>query len=394
MDCRIRGVRNQILVENNLINMVIWLSELIIASWALSYGAEHLSFRYGAKFVGRTVLSIATTLPEIAIVIYAAASGSYGVALGAGLGSNLLMMTLGLSLMLIIATTRLSKAPLKGVNVSSFKLDKIFLIITAVLSAVLFIDGYNYLDGFIFSGMFLAYFVMALYEMKAEKKKEQLLRFRLNKVTGNRSEKDKNESHNIETTTIKSELKPKLVEAKKDLQNVPKGFDKRMLKAILIFIAGTAGILIGAEPFIHSLEGISVDIGISAVILAVIISPIAGEMPEKISLMILARKGAQGASVAISNVLGSKILNNTLLLAVAVFGAMYHGGFFSTIGVNTLLSYQMILVTVVTIIALIPMFKREIGLKVGVMLAALYIVSLGIQFIIPHETAPVGASHS
>ena len=376
--------------------MVIWLSELIIASWALSYGAEHLSFRYGAKFVGRTVLSIATTLPEIAIVIYAAAGGNYGVALGAGLGSNLLMMTLGLSLMLIIATTGLSKAPLKGVNVSSFKLDKIFLILSAVLSAVLFVDGYNYLDGFIFSGMFLAYFVMALYEMKAEKKKELLSRSRLNKVAGNHGEKDENESHSIETsmgeTAIKSE--PELVEAKKDPENTPKGFDKRMIKAILIFIAGTAGILIGAEPFVQSLEGISFDIGISAVILAVIISPIAGEMPEKISLMILARKGAQGASVAISNVLGSKILNNTLLLAVAVFGAMYHGGFFSTIGVNTLLSYQMILVTIVTIIALIPMFKREIGLKVGVMLAALYIVSLGIQFVLPHETAPVDASRS
>jgi cation:H+ antiporter len=195
----------------------------------------------------------------------------------------------------------------------------------------------------------------------------------------------------IGETAIKSE--PEL-EAKKDPENTPKGFDKRMIKAILIFIAGTAGILIGAEPFVHSLEGISFDIGISAVILAVIISPIAGEMPEKISLMILARKGAQGASVAISNVLGSKILNNTLLLAVAVFGAMYHGGFFSTIGVNTLLSYQMILVTIVTIIALIPMFKREIGLKVGVMLAVLYIVSLGIQFVLPHETASVDASRS
>ena len=379
----------------NIVNMVIWLSELIIASWALSYGAEHLSSRYGAKFVGRTVLSIATTLPEIAIVIYAAASGNYGIALGAGLGSNLLMMTLGLSLMLIIATTRLSKAPLKGVDVSTFKLDKVFLIITAVLSAVLFIDGYNYLDGSIFSGMFIAYFVMALYEMKAEKKKELFLKFRSSKGTGNHVEKDDNESQRIETTrTIKSEPEPKLVEVKNDLLRTPKGFDKQMLKAILIFIAGTAGILIGAEPFIHSLEGISVDIGISAVILAVIISPIAGEMPEKISLMILARKGAQGASVAISNVLGSKILNNTLLLAVAVFGAMYHGGFFSIIGVNTLLSYQMILVTVITIIALIPMFKREIGLKVGAMLAALYIVSLGIQFIIPHEIAPVSASHS
>ena len=92
--------------------MLLWLGELTGASFLLSYGAEHLSMRYGAKFVGRTLLSVATTLPEIAIVIYASAGGFYGTAIGAGLGSNLLMMTLGLAIMLLIATTRLSKAPL------------------------------------------------------------------------------------------------------------------------------------------------------------------------------------------------------------------------------------------------------------------------------------------
>src|ERR687893_2361094 len=158
------------LAENNLLTMLLWLGELIISSWVLSYGAEHLSMRYGAKFVGRTLLSIATTLPEIAIVTYAAADGFYGIAIGAGLGSNLLMMTLGLSIMLLIATTRLSKAPLKGVDVATFKLDKIFLLATAVISAALFIDGYNFIDGFIFAAMFGAYLVMALMEMKAEKK--------------------------------------------------------------------------------------------------------------------------------------------------------------------------------------------------------------------------------
>src|SRR5918911_2046167 len=150
--------------------MLLWLAELTVSSFVLSYGAEHLSKKYGAKFVGRTLLSVATTLPEIAIVIYAAAEGFYGTAIGAGLGSNLLMMTLGLAIMLLIATTRLSKAPLKGVNVATFKLDKIFLLATAVISAVLFIDGYNFIDGFIFAALFGAYLVMALMEMRAEKK--------------------------------------------------------------------------------------------------------------------------------------------------------------------------------------------------------------------------------
>jgi cation:H+ antiporter len=111
-------------------------------------------------------------------------------------------------------------------------------------------------------------------------------------------------------------------------------------------------------------------------------------MPEKISMMLLARKGAAGASIAVANVLGSKVLNNTLLLAVAVFGAMYHGGFYANIEVNPILQYQMILVTTVTILALIPMFrKKEIGLKVGIYLAALYIISIFIMFLLPQDLA-------
>ena len=338
--------------------MLLWLGELTAASFVLSYGAEHLSKKYGAKFVGRTLLSVATTLPEIAIVIYAAADGLYGTAIGAGLGSNLLMMTLGLSIMLLIATTRLSKAPLKGVDVSTFKLDKIFLLATAVISAVLFLDGYNFIDGFIFTGMFVAYLVMALMEMKAE-----------SKATKKKEAAEVGDHHKV--IKLNSEQ--------------GKGPSKEMIKAMLAFAAGTAGIFFGASPFIESLEGFSLEVGVSVIILAVIISPIAGEMPEKISMMLLARKGAAGASIAVANVLGSKILNNTLLLAVAVFGAMYHGGFYATIELNPILEYQMILVTVVTIGALAMMFKKEIGLKVGIVLAILYIISLFIQFLLPHD---------
>ena len=90
-------------------------------------------------------------------------------------------------------------------------------------------------------------------------------------------------------------------------------------------------------------------------------------------------------SIAVANVLGSKILNNTLLLAVAVFGAMYHGGFYTNIEVNPILGYQMILVTVVTLGALAMMFKKEIGIKVGIILAIMYIVSLFIQFMLPQD---------
>lgn len=332
--------------------MIIWLGELTFSSWLLSYGAEHLSERYGAKFVGRVLLSIATTLPEIAIVIYAAASGAYGIAIGSGLGSNIMMMTLGLAIMLIISTTRLSKAPLKMIDVSTFKNDKIFLLATAVISLILFLDGYDYVDGIIFVGIFIAYIFIALYEMKLEMK-ENLFKDNAKEI-GNKN-------------------------------NLGKRNNKKMVIAVGVFLAGALGILIGAEPFIHSMQGFSVEVGISAIVLAVILSPIAGEMPEKISMMILARKGAAGASIAIANVLGSKILNNSLLLAVAVFAAMVNFGFYETIEITEILFYQIILATLVTVIAVIPMFRRKIGLQFGFMLLFLYIVSILIQFILPQN---------
>jgi cation:H+ antiporter len=332
-------------LADNILFLLGWLVELIFASWLLSDGAEHLAERWGGRFVGRTLLSVATTLPEIGIVVAAAKDGSYGTAIGSALGSNLFMMTFGLAIMLIIATTRLSKAPQKFIDVKEFGLDKIFLVITAVVGALLFIDGFDIIDGIIFTGLFVVYLAFAFREMKKEKK-----------------------------------MAPLAKDLHDEAQTKPK---KHFARSMVLFIAGTIGIFVGAEPFVHALEGVSVDLGVSVVVLAVIVSPIAGEMPEKISMILLARKGANGASIAVANVLGSKILNNTLLLSVAVFAAISYRGLTTKIPNTPLLENQMILVTVITIVALVPMFKNKLGLKSGMMLLVLYAVGIGMQFVLP-----------
>ncbi len=330
------------MLSDNVFVLLGWLAELIFSSWMLSSGAEHLAERWGGRFVGRTVLSVATTLPEIGIVVAAAKDGSYDTAIGAALGSNLFMMTLGLAIMLIIATTRLSKAPQKFIDVKEFGLDKVFLIITAIAAAIMFIDGFDLIDGVILAGLFTVYLGFAFREMKKEKRD--------------------------------------LLEEKQESKVRPK---KRFAGSMILFIAGTAGIFVGAEPFVHSLQGVSVDLGVSVVVLAVIISPIAGEMPEKISMILLARKGAGGASIAVANVLGSKILNNTLLLSVAIFAAISYKGLSAKIPNTQLLENQMILVTVITIIALIPMFKNKLDLRSGIFLLVLYAIGVGMQFVLP-----------
>ncbi len=327
--------------------LLVWLGELLVSSWLLSEGAEHLAERWGGRFVGRTLLSIATTLPEIGIVVAAAKEGSYDTAIGSALGSNLFMMTLGLAVMLIIATTRLSKSPQKFIDVKEFKLDKILLVVTAVIGAVTFVNGYDVNDAILFSGLFAEYLYLAYKEMRKEKEQERL------------------ESQLHENA----------------LQKTSK---KHFGRSMILFAAGTLGIFFGAEPFVHSLQGVAVDMGVSVVMIAIIVSPIAGEMPEKISMILLARKGSKGASIAVANVLGSKIVNNTLLLAVAIFAAMAYNGFGAVIKNTSLLENQMILVTVITIVALIPMFRNKLDLRSGIMLLALYALGIGFQFVIDH----------
>ncbi|MGI0073493.1 MAG: sodium:calcium antiporter [Nitrosotalea sp.] len=334
-------------MTGSFLSLLGWLAELIFASWLLSQGSEHLSERWGGRFVGRTLLSVATTLPEIGIVVAAAKTGSYDTAIGSALGSNLFMMTLGLAVMIVIATTRLSKAPQQFINVHEFNMDKILLVITAVVSAITFVNGYNFTEGILFAGLFVTYLYLAFREMK----------------------KDKQDSLKTELHTDHVEKKPK----------------KHFIRAILLFVAGTVGILLGVQPFVESLQGYSADVGISVAILAVIISPIAGEMPEKISMILLARKGSKGVSIALANVLGSKIVNNTLLLSVAIFAVMWYKGFFAKIPSTPLLEDQMILVTVITIVALIPMFRNKLDLRSGVMLLLLYVFGIGIQFVFPHS---------
>lgn len=322
----------------------MWMGELVVSSWLLSEGAEHLSERWGGRFVGRTLLSLATTMPEIGIVVAASGKGSYDAAIGSALGSNLFMMTLGLAVMLIISTTRLSKSPQKFVDVREFGLDKILLVITAVIGALTFLNGYDIYDAFLFSGLFVLYVYLAYREKKKEKEQERL-GFQLHHETTDKISK------------------------------------KHFIRSIIFFVVGTAGIFFGAEPFVISLIGMSSDLGVSVVMLAIIISPIAGEMPEKISMILLARKGNKGVSIAVANVLGSKIVNNTLLIAVAIFTAIAYRGFGAVISNTAFLENQMILITAITIIALIPMFRNKLDLKSGILLLLLYVFGISLQFV-------------
>ena len=118
--------------------------------------------------------------------------------------------------------------------------------------------------------MFITYVMTALYEMKAEKKNQLSASAPNNELTKNVSDNEMDMKINGKefrgrepktkksaTSTAASKSESNLAEVREDLQHMAIRFDKQMLKVISTFVGGTVGILIGAEPFIHSLEGFS-----------------------------------------------------------------------------------------------------------------------------------------
>jgi cation:H+ antiporter len=154
------------------------------------------------------------------------------------------------------------------------------------------------------------------------------------------------------------------------------------------FIVGTVGVFWAAEPFVHSLEDLAVALALPSMVVAVILSPIAGEMPEKLSVMILARQGEMGVDIAIANVLGSKILNNSLLLGVMVLSAVAAQGVEATIPAETLFTLQVYWTAVITFLALFLLLDKRLTRREGAVLLAIYGGSMGFQFLLPGLAGP------
>jgi len=317
-----------------LFSLLFWLFILVISSWFLAEGADKLSHKIGRRFIGRIILGIATTLPEFAIVYFASHNKFFDVGIGAVFGSNILMISLGLSVMVLIATTRLSLKPAKYIETKVFSLDFYFLIITALISVILFLDGFDLIDGIIFAFLYFLYTYLAYLESKKE---------------------------------IKEIMLENIILTKKEI----------ILSTIFIII-GSIGIFISADPFTKDIKILSLEIGIPAAILSLLIAPIAGEMPEKLSLMILARKGGKSVEISIGNIFGSKILNNTLLITTFILGAIFGANVYH-IESNDVTFLIVAWAAVLTFISMLTFVDDKLSKKDGILLFLLYVITIILQ---------------
>ena len=87
--------------------------------------------------------------------------------------------------------------------------------------------------------------------------------------------------------------------------------------AILVqFVGALAVMVFGAYVFVGAIEGISVALGIPAGLIALLLAPLATELPEKFNSVLWVREGKD--TLALGNITGAMVFQSTIPVAIGV----------------------------------------------------------------------------
>lgn len=212
------------------------------------------------KFVvGATVVSFATTLPELLVSVRAAMNGSAQLAIGNAVGSVTANTTL------IMGVSLVAMAGVVGRK--SFSLKGGLLLAAVVGLTVLSLSGsLPTWSAYVLWAIFLVFMISNLIEGK----------------------------NGAENDTIDSYEK------------------KEIPSKIFFFIIGTASIVFGAEFLVSSGKTIASGIGISETIIGFTVIALGTSLPELVTTLTAIRK--KEASLSVGNIIGANIIDTTLIL--------------------------------------------------------------------------------
>jgi cation:H+ antiporter len=269
-------------------------------------------------------------LPEYAFVYWAAVKDNYEMAVGSAIGSCTLLITLGYGLVILFSTTKVSRKPVKEIVLSkATKVDALYLLITGVL-AFIFVKSGNeltFVEGLILTAVLLGYVIQVfMHSAKSE-----------------------------DSTAETAEVTP-----------------RQMVISFAQLIAGGAIIFFCSERFVDSMVALANLMRVSPAVIAIVLGPLASEMPEKLTAyMLVIRNGAQ-AELAICNFLGSKVNHNSLLLAVMPFVAHFK----NHDAVTGIMSPMFMIMTGFTVVVSALLVRGRLQKWEGWMLTAAYVITM------------------
>jgi cation:H+ antiporter len=258
------------LMLGNLAEVLIGLTLLIWGADRFVHGAAAIARNLGVAplMIGLTIVSFATSAPEILVSIMAALREEPDLAVGNAIGSNIANIGLVLGATALIRPIELKSATLRR--------EMPALLAVSLLTVALFLDStLNRIDGFV---LLTGLVIVIIW----------LVRLGLRSSASDPLQAD--------------------FEAE-----IPK--DMKMGVAVFWLLIGLTALLFGADLLVDGAIEIALTVGVSEVVIGVTLVALATSLPELAVSAVSALRGEYG--LAIGNIVGSNIFNLLAVVGVA-----------------------------------------------------------------------------
>ena len=265
-----------------LVSFAVILTGALLFTNAIEWLGHKLNLGEGA--VGSLLAAVGTAMPETLIPIVAIIGGSVGsseVAIGAIVGAPFLLATIAMALVGVSALAYVKRRP-QGhrldVHVETLDRDLVFFMIFFGLALVIgLFDTPRWVEIGAGAVFLLAY---AWYVRETI-----------------RNGGDAQESH---------EMDPLIMDRRSERNNSePPNFI--MITQLVVGLGAMVG---GAHLFVHELLNVAEHLGVSAIILSLILAPLATELPEKANSFFWVREGKD--ALALGNITGAMVFQSTI----------------------------------------------------------------------------------
>jgi cation:H+ antiporter len=276
-----------------VLELVVMLFVILAAAELFTNALEHLGERLKISegVTGSLFAAVGTALPETMVPLLALFAGTTNasvneeISVGAILGAPLMLSTLSTCLMALAILPRRGATGHVSPERSGFVRDlNFFLFAFALGTAALYVpQEARYIRGALSFALVLTYFIYIMLTLRA-------------------SERLVEDGHATEA------------EEKMFLARI--GLPTNLLTILLQLGVGLVLLVFGAEGFISGVEGMSHLLGVSALLLSLLIIPVATELPEKLNSILWIRRDKD--TLAFGNITGAMVFQGTLLPAIGI----------------------------------------------------------------------------
>jgi cation:H+ antiporter len=269
-----------------LVSFAVVLAGALLFTNAIEWIGHKLNLGEGA--VGSILAAVGTAMPETLIAIVALLSaneGSEDVAIGAIVGAPFLLATLAMGLVGLYAYLYRAKRA-QGVELNAHKptleRDLLFFLVLFTVAGLLSWgppSGVRIVVGIVF---ILAYFLYIALTLR-----------------------EGGEVQDEET------LNPLIFERRSERRE-----DPALVLCILQLVVGLGAMVGGAHLFVEELLHFAEDIGVEALVLALILAPLATELPEKVNSFFWVREGKD--SLALGNITGAMVFQSMVPVGIGL----------------------------------------------------------------------------